>query len=1233
MSHPDSTPRTTFPPGLALCFGGCWEAHPVSVEPSLLRNPTLRASLDRSADLAQKILGVPIAPVLAGEADAAELWASPAGSRTLTLALQLADLAFLRSQGVAPAAVLGHGAGLLAALVACGAWGPAQAFRVLRAQLEALQLAQQAAGWPLGALALCCPAYQRDALLALAGTDLGLARIEAPGRFLLAGLVQAVERTLGGAIAFQAEAWLLPGEGAWHTPWLEPARAAFEQAVAALPCRQARVPLMATHDHEPLSSHGLDPASLAAHLARNLVQPLDLPRTVERLAQGGIKHFAILGPDQELGTALTTVLADRPHRVLRCQPADGHGADGLAKVRAFLDEQGHLHPDAAPSVLEPLARPVPGATLARLLESDFLAWLEEREPAVAALLLEAHGRYRASTGAAPPRAGPDPEEPSDPIPALAAEEQGARAPAPNAPPLADDPTHIGPDPQLIMAPDPEPTPEPAGAARTDKALPVVLLTVGSRPLARDEQEHFTCQRALLLTDEEPGSAVGERLRGAGVEVLELAARLVGRMGQETLAQALAGRDTLVYLAHAPAQRALPDAQIAQVLVEQASLFYRCFQALAPLLRSQPLRVVVPVAQDGTFGVRPRGVQRPLGAFPAAWVRCLQRELPSCRFQLLDAGDLPWPEAIEQRIDSVARHLELGRAPFGMVTPTLVRVGARARNDNLLVSGDLVLGLDCERGPGFEYALALARRTGARLLLTGRTPAPTDRPTWLDAAPESLELVLGQLMHELTERQGLGPAAARQQVVRARAQWELARNLDRLRSAGISARYQAVERLDSASLERLRAGEPLRGVLVAPPPLPRQLPEDPGEFLLLTSFGSLLGLLEHLDPAELRVLAVATPLAGWIGQTGQGPLALAGDMLAWQLQALGQRHPGLRTLSFAMGGQGSGSTLGDLFLEALLGTALTRIAVGDLATTRASGRALSSFPLAPRPRDRLLAATDQRSPRVRFERAQDLWLDQHRLDDEPSLPPSFVAEIFAEQGRSAGLSVKDLRFRRPVPVRGAALDAELMEHDGRLLLVPRDRSNLRTHLLPRLAFASCRLGPGGTGEPAGTLFSPRELLGLHEAAQEAEPAAYTLLDERFAPTLGLGPIFRGIRSTRHTGDRFLGLVSLSDEALAALALPGEFAFQPVLCDLAMQVAMAWALAEHEQLVMPRSLASLRILGTSREREAVVVCKARDLRSARIVVDLVLREPDGSPLLVLEELSLGAVAAQDDPEPEP
>jgi hypothetical protein len=330
----------------------------------------------------------------------------------------------------------------------------------------------------------------------------------------------------------------------------------------------------------------------------------------------------------------------------------------------------------------------------------------------------------------------------------------------------------------------------------------------------------------------------------------------------------------------------------------------------------------------------------------------------------------------------------------------------------------------------------------------------------------------------------------------------------------------------------------------------------------------------------------------------------------------------------MGGQGTGSSRSDMFLEALLGSELCRVAVTDLPAARASGRPLASFPVAPRPRGRMVSSPEQPVPAVRYERARDLWLDQHRLNDEPALPSAFLAEIFAEIAQQRGQAVRDLRFRRHALVRGASLDAEVMDYEGRLLLVPRERSELPPKVLPRLAFATCRLGQPRREEPEGLRFSPRELLALHDAAQEAVLPCYTMLEERFAPTLGLGPIFRGIRSTRHTGDRYLGLISLADEAMAALALPGAFAFQPVLADLAMQVAMSWALEEHQRLVLPTALEGLHVLGTSREREGVVVCQARHLSDDHIVVDLVVREPDHRPVLLLEQLELRAVQTPDE-----
>jgi len=1242
MTQQTDPQATNAPQGLVLCFPGWWGL-PLVPLGAAYDSPTLRAAMDNMAALCLQTLGLDLRPALAGEQPLEDLANQRAGAQAWMLAVQLAHTTLLREQGAAPAAIMGHAGGMLAALVASGAWGPSQAFRTLRLRLEALQRAQQSAGWPLAALAISCPAFQRDALLALAGRDLTLARTEAPGRYVLAGLAHAVERTSSGARAFQAEASVLVGDGAWNTPWLEPACELFEQAIRDLPCRPPHTPLLSSHSAEPIGAQALDAGLLAEHLSQHLVRPLHLPRTAERLHAGGMRHFVVVGPDQGMRAALTTALGDRPHQVLACQPVGSSGAEGLSRVRAFLDEHGHLRDDGPRDLLEPSSQPIPGASLVRLLDASFLAYLEDREPAVAALLQEAHQRFAKPGAQSPPVEAPAAEPPQQPgpppeqdepllVPTLSLEDapeisQAWAATIPEPGPVTAAPT------APVAHPAPTITPEPRKPQPAASALPVALLTTGSRPLAREDQQRFTCQRVLVIAGD-GSSGVTDRLRGAGIDVLELMARTLTTMKPSTVAQALEDCDTLVYVAHEASRNEWQDHEIAGALAAQASLFYRCFQALAPLLEQHPMRVMVPVSQDGNFGAWPRTPVRPLGAFPAAWVRCLQRELPACRFQLIDGGDLPWPEAIEQRIDWVASQLELGRAPFGMVTPTLVRVGPCGHRADLLGRGDLLLVIDGERGPGFEYALALAKATGAKLLITGRTPAPTDRPSWLDAAPETLEMVLAQLQHDLVVRQNMGPAGAQQQIGRARAQWELMRNLDRLREAGISTRYHHCEQLDAQALGKLAGDSPVRGVIVGPPPVPRVLPDDPGEFLHLTALGTLLELLPLLAWKRARLLAVCTPLAGWSGSPGQGPLALAGDMLGWVIQGLVQRHPQLRGLAFAMGGQGTGASRSDMFLEALLGSDLPRVAVCDLPTVQSSGRPMASFPISPRTRGRLVRDPEAKTPTVRFERARDLWLDQHRLNDEPALPTSFLAEIFAEVAQQRGKGLRDLRFRRPALVRGASLAAEVMDYDGRLLLVPSDRSELPDRVLPRLAFATCRLGEPVTDEPENMSFSPRELLTLHDAAQEAVLPCYTLLEERFAPTLGLGPIFRGIRSTRHTGDRYLGLVSLADESLAALAMPGVFAFQPVLADLAMQVAMSWALEEHHRLALPTALAGLHVLGPSREREAIVICKARHLSDTHIAVDLVVREPDMRPVLVLEQLELRAVEdLEEDPEEDP
>ena len=1164
----------------------------------------------------------------------AEELSSQALSQQAILAQRVLDA------GIEPDLLLGHGSGELAALVLGGAWE----LDTAQAALEARDRAQRRAATQapeLAAMRLACPSYQREALLALAGADVITARQDAPAVHVLAGTRDSVERTVEGAAVFGARVQLLTHHGALHTPWLEPARQEYRQDLEQFPCTALQHPVLSTSGAR-LPAGVSEPQLLAEQLAAQLVSTLDLPAALERAHQQGARHFLVLEHEEGAGAVVSETLAELPHEVCLLSTQDS-SSDALRQARVFLAATGHLPVHALDAAdLAPVddLRALPGAP-EDLLPPGFATYLEREEPAVLALLREVYRRYCSQQPApAPKEASPDP----GPTPA-AQPAAPQRAPAPTEPPPPPAPEILPPPVDLLPQTDPPPGVENQDLDQDPDEHGLALYTVGSQPLERAQQQPFPCRRILALGAGGDPCPVVERLRGAGIHVLALRAASVAEMNQAELELALADCDSLAYLAH----RELVETErrgdaLIDALAWHTSLFLRVFRALAPALHSRPLRVLVPLSQDGAFGTGPRTPARPLGAFPAGLVRSLQAALPRCRLQLVDGGDLPWAEALEQRIDWLSPHLELGRSAFGMVTPTLVPLGQTVRRGGLLRPGELVLVTGGAQGFTFQCARSLARVTGARLLILGERPSPSDHPAWLDTEPEALDEALQQLQRDLVRGRGKSPAEASSSAALARLQWADHRSLAQLRAEGIDASYEPCDIHDTRSLARMlrRVAQrtSLRALLLDGMLAHAEPSSEGAELSVTQAAGPLLRLVELLDPSRLALVAAIVPEAGWSATAEPGTSGLAGDLLAWLAQGLQLAHPGLRTLVYSPPQQARGvpqatttedaaDTGARLFLDGLLGSDRVRLAATTAFAASEVRRPLAVFPLAPRARERLVDAPKRAVPRVRLTRARDLWLDQHRVNDEPTVPPAFVAEIFTEVASTRNHLVQDLRFRRSMPVRGGSLVAEVMELDDRLLLVPRERSDLPARALARLAWARCRTRPCRSEAPPAMGFSPRELLALHEAAQEAEIPCYTLLQERFAPILGLGPIFRGIRSTLHVGDRFLGLVSLADEAVAALALPGAFAFQPVLAEVALQVAMTWALEEHDRLALPHAIGAIRILEPSREREAVVVCKARELSSDRFGVDLVLREPDGRPLLALDELVLQALA---DPEEE-
>jgi [acyl-carrier-protein] S-malonyltransferase len=206
-------------------------------------------------------------------------------------------LATLRAAGIDVAAkaafVAGHSLGEYTALAAAGSFDVATAARLLKLRGRAMQEAV-----PVG----------QGAMAALLGADLDIARAVAeaaaqrevctvandndPSQVVISGHRGAVERALEIAKEKGAKrAVLLPVSAPFHSPLMEPAARAMEQALADAQIAAPSVPLYANFTAAPVS----DPAEIRRLLVEQVTGLVRWRESVAAMAGAGVTHFVEFG--------------------------------------------------------------------------------------------------------------------------------------------------------------------------------------------------------------------------------------------------------------------------------------------------------------------------------------------------------------------------------------------------------------------------------------------------------------------------------------------------------------------------------------------------------------------------------------------------------------------------------------------------------------------------------------------------------------------------------------------------------------------------------------------------------------------------------------------------------------------------------------------------------------------------------------------------------------------------
>jgi [acyl-carrier-protein] S-malonyltransferase len=241
------------------------------------------------------------------DADADEL-KDTRNAQLTTFVSSLMVLDAVERLGVEPSFCAGHSLGEYTALTATGALGFDDGVRLVVERAEAMHEAGQNNPGPMSAI-LGLDDELVEVACRRADSDVWVANFNAPGQIVIAGSAEGVAKAVVIAKELGAKkAMALPVSGAFHTPFMIPARDRLREAIASANPRDTEVPVISNVD-AIAHDHGNEWASL---LSAQLSSPVRWKQCLLTLNDLGVTGFAELGPGGVLtGMAKRTLEGSR----------------------------------------------------------------------------------------------------------------------------------------------------------------------------------------------------------------------------------------------------------------------------------------------------------------------------------------------------------------------------------------------------------------------------------------------------------------------------------------------------------------------------------------------------------------------------------------------------------------------------------------------------------------------------------------------------------------------------------------------------------------------------------------------------------------------------------------------------------------------------------------------------------------------------------------------------------
>jgi [acyl-carrier-protein] S-malonyltransferase len=241
-------------------------------------------------DEASEVAGRDVGQLLL-DADADEL-RDTRNAQLTTFVSSLMVLDAVERLGIDAGFCAGHSLGEYTALAATGALGFQEGVILVSERAAAMHDAGNAQPGTMAAV-LGLDDDQVDVACNLADADVWVANFNAPGQVVIAGAPAAVEAAGKHAKDLGAKRIMpLQVSGAFHTPFMSPARDRLREAIAAADIRDAEIPVVSNVDAKPHDRGGEWTSLLSAQLA----SPVRWKHCLQTLASLGVTEFAELGP-------------------------------------------------------------------------------------------------------------------------------------------------------------------------------------------------------------------------------------------------------------------------------------------------------------------------------------------------------------------------------------------------------------------------------------------------------------------------------------------------------------------------------------------------------------------------------------------------------------------------------------------------------------------------------------------------------------------------------------------------------------------------------------------------------------------------------------------------------------------------------------------------------------------------------------------------------------------------